>query len=336
MALGPWQVLAVIAIGLAVGASELVGRYRDAPSAALRTYAAAAYMIINGMASLFAYAVIVAMGWSFGVASGPQQTWTQILVAGFGSMAFFRSSLFTVKVGDTDLSVGPGILFQLFLFATDRSCDRQRARRRADPVAEIMRGISFPLAKDALPTFCFELMQNVPVAEQQGFRQVVDAMAAKAEMRDGVKVLSLGLMLMNVVGGDVLKSAVATLGNLIQEPARPRALESETSSLVLNSDFTKAYPLLVQSCLLMASFDEKTAREQVSGAVLAEMDPIAANTNLDNSTKMVLLALALQRRVGDAVLRAALGSIADGIALAKPPAPVQTPVVQLHQDGAAS
>jgi hypothetical protein len=52
----------VAALGAVVGAAELVSRYRDAPSGALRSAAAAFYIFLNVAASLAALALIRAFG----------------------------------------------------------------------------------------------------------------------------------------------------------------------------------------------------------------------------------------------------------------------------------
>ena len=182
----------VVAIGMGVGAIEVIARYRDAPFLALRSAPARWYIVVNGLAALLAYILIVAFEFDFGAEQNVKLV--QVLVASFGSMAFFRSSLFSMKVGDTDVAVGPAIFFQVLLFATDRACDRERAEPRSALASRIMRGVSFDQARDALPSFCFELMQNVPASEQQQFRLVMDALASSTRMSESVKTLNLGLM----------------------------------------------------------------------------------------------------------------------------------------------
>jgi hypothetical protein len=332
---------AVFVFGAGVGASELIARYKDAPFQALWTRAAGWYVFVNAVAACFAYVLIVQFDWSFD--AGPEQKqWVQALVAGFGSMVFFRSSLFTMKVGETDVAVGPGIFFQVLLFATDRACDRQRAEPRSALVSSIMQGVSFEQARDALPSFAFELMQNVSAAEQQQFRQVVDALA-NAKMRDSIKVLNLGLMLMNVVGGQVLSAAVRALGEKIQGPAK---LELDVFTRLQSADFDKAFPLLVDVCFIMSRYGTDQEQAEAKKAVLAETAPLKERPTLDNGTKMTLLGLSLQQRVGDAVLAAALAHVADGIQRqAEPVAPPGGPpghpvesadVVALHPGAARS
>jgi hypothetical protein len=226
-----------------------------------------------------------------------------------------------MKVGQADVAVGPGIFFQVLLFATDRECDRHRAGPRSDLVSSIMQGVAFDQAREALPNFCFELMQNVPASEQQQFRMVVDALAS-SKMRDSVKVLNLGLMIMNVVGSDVLRAAVRTLGAKIQGPAK---LELEVFNGLQTSDFVKAFPLLVDVSFIMSQSGSDSEREKAKKSVIDEIDSLKTRPGLDNSSKMTLLGLSLQQRVGDAVLLAALAHVAEGIQLetekAKPEKP---------------
>lgn len=311
LAHGLWA-LAVAGFGAAVGSSEILARYRDAPFTALRTVWARVYIIANAVASLAAYVLIV----QFDAFGGTQKQLVQALVAGFGAMVFFRSALFTVKVGETDVAVGPALFFQILLTATDRQCDRERAEPRSELVAEIMKGVSFERARDALPSFCFELMQNVPPAEQQQFRQVVDALSSSS-MRENVKVLNLGLMLINVVGNQVLRAAVRTLGEKIQGPA---GLEIPVLTLLQKADFDKAFPLLVDLAFVMSRFGSDDDRKMAREAVIAEISPLIQQRDIDNGTKMTFLGLSLQQRVGDAVLITALAQIADGLKRAEPSA----------------
>ena len=171
--LNPTNLLAavlVFGLGGAVGTAELVARYRDEPWKAVATLPALSYIAVNALASLGALAAIKAFGWNFGLDPGnpPTIVATHILVAGFGAMALFRSSLFTVRVGTSDVGVGPSSFLTIILNAVDRNVDRRRAAARALSIKGAMKDVSFELAKVALPLACFALMQNVPTDEQQG------------------------------------------------------------------------------------------------------------------------------------------------------------------------
>lgn len=203
----------VFGIGVLVGIGELVSRYRDAPEQAIRTTPALLYVALNAVAAVAALALVIAFDVIKG--SGEGAAITRVLLAGFGAMAFFRTSIFTIRVGDQDVSIGPVAFLQIVLHATDRAVDRVRADARASAVATCMAGVSFQAAQAALPAFCMALMQNVPAEEQQSIGDAVKILHSSA-MDDQTKAKNLGLLLMNVVGEKVLLTAVANLAAQIK------------------------------------------------------------------------------------------------------------------------
>jgi hypothetical protein len=196
-------------LGGVVGSSELIYRYKDDPGAAIKSWPAIFYIVINSAASMGALALIHANNWF-----GPAR-WTQILMAGVSSMAFFRTSLFVVRAGDRDVGIGPSGFLQIYLAAADRAVDRKRAAARSGAVDTVMKGIDFDKAVKALPPYCLGLMQNVSPEDQQVLRQALDLLKA-SDAEPGVKTLLLGIELINVVGKDVLTTAVHSLGDQIR------------------------------------------------------------------------------------------------------------------------
>lgn len=213
--------IAVALLGVLVGVGELVSRYRDEPTRALFArqgglIPALLYVTINALAALAALGLIHVFGWTFGGAAElPSTRHTQVLVAGFGAMAFFRSSLFTLRVGGQDVGVGPSSVLQIILDAADRAVDRRRARGRSGEVSEIMRDVSFEKASEALPAYCLALMQNLSPEDQAELGRQVKALQPST-MDDQMKALLLGLAILNFVGMDVLESAVRALGDKIK------------------------------------------------------------------------------------------------------------------------
>jgi hypothetical protein len=202
----------VAALGALVGSGELVSRYRDAPAGALRTGPALFYILINIAASIVALFVIHVFNWHFGVTSGdPAVRWTQVGIAGTGAMALFRSSLFTVHVGDRDIAVGPSSFLQVFRDAADRGVDRLRAQARGATVAKLMEAIDYAKAFEGLPPYCLALMQNVPDEDQQRMLHALALLDKDQSIDTAIKVRILGLQLMNVVGPNVLTAAVESL-----------------------------------------------------------------------------------------------------------------------------
>jgi hypothetical protein len=208
----------VAALGALVGSGELVSRYRDAPAGALRTGPALLYILINVAASVAALFVIHVFNWHFGVTSGDAPVrWTQVGIAGTGAMALFRSSLFTVHVGDRDIAVGPVSFLQVFRDAADRAVDRLRARDRGDLTAKLMDGVDYAKAFEGLPPYCLALMQNVPAEDQTKMLQALALLDKDQTIDTSIKVRILGLQLMNVVGSNVLTAAVDSLRKQMTE-----------------------------------------------------------------------------------------------------------------------
>ena len=213
----------VALLGALVGGGELIARYRDAPARALNNLPAYAYVALNALASLAALKFVHVFGWTFGAGAAPGAVrGMQILVAGTGAMALFRTSLFTIRVGDKDVGVGPITFLQVLLDSTDRAVDRLRAKARSDQVARIMKGIPYAKASTGLPPYCLALMQNVSSDEQVGLTKSL-ALLDQAQIDEAIKVRILGLQLMNVVGPSVLTAAVASLRDEMKNEQKPGA-----------------------------------------------------------------------------------------------------------------
>ena len=207
-------------IAFTAAMSELVARYQDAPRKAVFTVPGFFYLTVNGLAAALAYLLIVEVFvLDFGLtdAESLKRDAYRVLLASLGSMAFFRSSLFNVRVGDSDIAVGPAGILQIFLSAADRAVDRARATPRALLVNKTMNGIDFDKAWISLPPFCFQLMQNVTAEEQTQFGRSIEVLRNNAEIDGKVKSLILGLSLLSIVGESVLTAAVETLRDHISE-----------------------------------------------------------------------------------------------------------------------
>ncbi|MDP6819435.1 MAG: hypothetical protein QF449_15535, partial [Alphaproteobacteria bacterium] len=124
-------------------------------------------------------------------------------------------SLFTVRVGSSDVQVGPAAFLQIILGAVDRGVDRTRAEQRALRVAQIMKGVVFEKAWLDLSQHCIALMQNMGAEETAEVGSAVRELKSM-DTNEEIKTLQLGLILMNAVGEDVLSAAVSTLGDKLR------------------------------------------------------------------------------------------------------------------------
>lgn len=210
--------ISVFLIGMLVAVGELTSRYKDDPIKAIYSIPAGIYVAVNGLASLGALALAHVFNWSFGAADG-QVRITQVLLAGFGAIALFRTSLFNLTVENQVVGAGPSVLLNVILTAVDRAVDRGRALDRSQQVTEIMNDVSFDKSADSVKLFCFELMQNALPAE----KDVITAMISNLRdplnkgVPDQVKSYIFGLSLLGLVGEKVLRDAIQRLRSTFVE-----------------------------------------------------------------------------------------------------------------------
>jgi hypothetical protein len=210
-------------LGVLIGIAEITSRYRDEPDNALATFPSVFYLLVNAAASILALVSVRFFGWNFGIADETVARWAQVLIAGFGAMALLRTSIFTVQVGEQAVPIGPSRFLEALMSTVDRAVDRKRGQERAVSVSQIMKDVSFEKAYQALPAYCFGLLQNLSQDEQDKFAKKI-VLLVNAQMNPRVKSLLLGLSLMNVVGEKVLETAVKNLGSDIQPDPPPPLL----------------------------------------------------------------------------------------------------------------
>lgn len=274
-----------------VGWTELAQRYRDRPTGPLRTLAGATYVLVNALAAMGALALVRHLG--LAAETGLPKDVAQVILAGLGAMAFFRSAFFTMRVGEADLPLGPALVLQVILNAADRAYDRFRAAERSQAVSRIMRDVSFERAKQPLPAYCMKLMQNVSPEEAQRLANDLKALD-ESGMGPRSKSHNLGLLLMNVVGETTLETAVKDLGNIILMPN-----DADMRLLAESRRFAAADTAKV---LWLCRFLNPDA---AMDGMQAELDAIAAGAEADEVKAIAVLAV-LRRVFGSAVLEAAL------------------------------
>ncbi len=310
-----WEWGFVAALGGLVGVAELVGRYRAAPLAALRNLPAVLYVSVNALASLVALFVLTR--WLPGLSAGsdvPGRV-ANILIAGLSAMAFLRTSLLTLRANDTDVPVGPSFVLRTICGAADRAVDRHLAVRRSAYIARVMDGLDFDKTRLGLAPHCFALMQNVGSAEQHEIAKNLQSLRDDA-VDDAIKVQTLGLVLMNIVGRDVLEKAVANLRDgLLPDPPDPgeQGARDEDRDAVARAQSVRR---------LMAGLDFDTASQDlvvyglaIAGTVgtddqmtLARLIESLRADDMDDWVKVQVLGLSLIQVVGQDVLEEAVAA----------------------------
>jgi hypothetical protein len=300
-------------LGAAIGISEIVSRYRDDPLQALKTPPALLYIALNAGASLAALYLVrtlpslAALGGDASTSdAASSKMLIQSLASGLSAMALFRSSIFTIRVANADIGIGPAAFLQILLGATDRETDRARAKPRAVALEGIMKGISYARAKQALPALCFGLMQGLSAEEQAAFSSDVVGLDASA-MDDVFKSYSLGLALMNLVGERVLREAVRMLRTEIGEKPKPIVQSIQTLQLLQDLDFDHSAQSLAEGCIFVANkMDDRDTADRVAED-LRRISGLAVS----GPRKVLLLSAALVARFGEDIVQIVLKSLAE-------------------------
>lgn len=282
-----------------VGGTEIVSRYKDKPVAALTSIPSMVYCAVNAAASLAAFWLLHRERIKLPVDMfNGHTTLGCLFVGGFGAMALFRASFFNVRMNDATVGVGPAAVLQVILRVADRETDRLRAERRAKRVPEIMRNVVYDRARVPLPLYCFALMQNVQADEQGNVENALAILERRADMGDGAKAYSLGLILINVVGEDVLWRAVAGLGERIKGP-RPDIPPVLGRAKTLKLEDMPA---------ILAGCEELTGKQQEPSQRVAILAAPSFGTSVE-SDKVLLILMRLRAEFGPEVVSVVIDSL---------------------------
>ncbi len=223
----------VFALGALTGFAELIGRYRDEPIRAVAARPGLVYMLINALAAVAAFAVIRAFDWRFGLAADASDaavSTLQVLVAGLAAAALFRTSLFTARIGDQDVSVGPSAVLDVLLRTVDRAVDRRRGIARLAVVAALPKGLSFERDAVTLTSYATASLQNLSLAEAERLGNRGNELRLTEELTDAVKMRMFAFDLMGLVGEEGLRAAIAQLTQ--QAPSEPPVAEDDPVPVV--------------------------------------------------------------------------------------------------------
>jgi hypothetical protein len=208
-----WGLVSLL-VGVAVGFSEVLSRYRSAPLLAATTPAGAMYLALNGLISLGAFALIRRYPDKF-----PGLTADLLLltvVAGFGAMTVLRSKLFTFRASDgTEYEIGPAIVVDRMLKALDGKIDQRRAAARRAKVSKAMADLRD--FDNTAKYFEFSLLsfQHLTQDEKAAVALVIQDFR-KVEWPDPLKIQAMGLALLEVVGEDNFEQVVSNIRDYLR------------------------------------------------------------------------------------------------------------------------
>lgn len=213
-----WGYFFVILIGGLVGGVELLGRYLYAPLRAILSPSGAVYVLVNMAAAAAAYYMVGAHGFNIFEhqdKSAPTELdeLKTTLLAGFGALAFMRSSLFKIRVGDNEIGIGPASILDTLLLVADRGVDRREAVVRALEVRAALGSADPENGARLLGAYCLALMQNVPLDKQTEIKESIKKIVDEQTGNAAIRLDLIALKLSNVVGSSVLEAAVQMFGD---------------------------------------------------------------------------------------------------------------------------
>ena len=310
---------AVCVLGAVVGGTEILSRYPDDPRRALSTLPGVSYVLFNALISgLALYAGAAYLGEGRDYTSLPATEWEQVVLAaafGLGGLAFFRTRIFTLRVGENDVGVGPSFILETILQVIDRAVARRRAVPRSDLVRELMAGVSFDNARVTLPSYCFALMQNVSATEQSQLGLYISSIS-EMDVPDLVKIDMLGLALMDLVGEEALRTAIK---NTKSSLAASTDVLDRIEKTFVDLPFDLGLNELPYLCERMKPVPPEALQE-------LEVEMLAVKRrSLSDRTKSLLLGFALVDLFGWEVVQRAIEAMHPGGIAPSPEAAAETP-----------
>ena len=208
---------ATFLFGLLVGLSEILSRYRDEPVLAASTAFGLAYLVLNGVLSLSAFAVLRRYPTQIFPAFEKDLFLTSV-VAGFGAMAVFRSKFFTFRSADgKDFPIGPAIVLDTVLKTIDSKIDRNRATERQAQVFNSMVGLhDFTNVANYIDA-SLSSFQNLSQEDKTQIKGVIDDYRALHDWPDTLKSLGLGFAFLNISGEENYDQVIANLQRFIKD-----------------------------------------------------------------------------------------------------------------------
>jgi ABC-type transport system involved in multi-copper enzyme maturation permease subunit len=199
----PWHVYfwaaASLFFGALVGLSEILSRYRDEPILASTTAFGLAYLVLNGLISLGAFAVLCKYASAIFPAVRNDLFLTSV-IAGFGGMTVFRSKLFTFRSSDgKDYPIGPAIVLETVLSTIDHKIDRRRASERQAKVVEAMSDLTDFENTAKYIEASLNSFQNLTTDDKAQISSVIDQYR-RSTWPDRLKIMAMGFAFLNVAG----------------------------------------------------------------------------------------------------------------------------------------
>ena len=242
-------IVAVCVVAGAVAAAELGSRFRDEPGRVLRSRPGLLYIAINCVTSAAVLGVAVALDWRFGVpedAPEDELLLVQVLVAGLGSAVLLRSALLTVRVGETDIGVGPSAAVTALLGMVERATDRRRAQDRLRVLDHLTEQLSFARDFPVLIELSSYSLQTLELAEADALGDLAASLEKNSGLSDADRLDRFALALLNITGETTLRSVAKPFATDSRRSRQLTELTPRISQMTTSLFPTGAYPTWIK------------------------------------------------------------------------------------------
>jgi hypothetical protein len=197
--------------GAAVGAAEIISRYRDEPFIAVLSPPGLSYLLLNAIISALAFFLVIHyQGTMF---PNIRDRLLASILTGFGSMVVMRSKLFSFKTEAGEVySVGPEAVLAIFLSSVDRQIDRYRASRRQELVYEQTCDIADAINAPSFLRAFLVSYQNLSSEEKQKINADIKDIYANPDLPTPLlKFMAVAFGFLNIMGERNFKALILQL-----------------------------------------------------------------------------------------------------------------------------
>lgn len=198
-------ILACLLIGGGVAVTELLGRYRAQPRAAIFSLPGLIYVAINAFASVMAYALLVKFDWTFGLSTDSTLTLVRVLSAGFGALALLRTNILSFTQGKTTVEAGPSAVLTILRAAVDRAVNQRQAAALIE--TDWAQGLSFERDHEALTLLCVTALIDPDERSARVLGDLAADLLRRDSMPDERKMLIYGIAIVEQLGAPPVAAA---------------------------------------------------------------------------------------------------------------------------------
>lgn len=197
------------------------------------------YFLFNFIVGCAAYVIVTSPDLhsyvpSFLMDPGLKSDGIRAVIVGFIATSVLRASIFSVKVGDADVPVGPAAVIQGLQQYLDRRIRNAHKKVVDKKIAEIMRGFDALAGKSDLVALCLDGLNSCSKQELDEFRISTDHAMKIPVTLEHVRAIELGKAIYLACGLEVLESSVDQIRNEFQLDENGKSRSVDVSRMLID------------------------------------------------------------------------------------------------------